>query len=404
MLVSRRSLFKSAAISAIAAASPLGLRMAFGAQAGAPTLVFLLLRGGMDGLNLVAPSNDSNLAAARPATLYPANGGSAPGLPLANGPGGFDWRMHANATGLKALYDAGQLAIVHAAGIPASSRSHFQMQAFLEHGVVDQISLNNANGWIARYGLATGLGSGQFALLSSDDTTPPSMSGAPLAVSMPDPKQFNVGSNNRAAFLQAAYANAPGAIGASGRTALSTVASFAKLSAGFTVPPAGTYGTDDLSKALSVVAEVIKLNAGLQVAEAEFSAWDTHVNQQPRFAASVTTLNAGISNFMKDMNASGNKVTMVVMSEFGRRVKSNASAGTDHGHGNVMMVIGNNGVKGGRIYGQWLGLSPTVLDLGDVPVTTDYRSVLSEVITKTRGDLPGTLFPGYAPVAPLGLL
>jgi uncharacterized protein (DUF1501 family) len=113
-------------------------------------------------------------------------------------------------------------------------------------------------------------------------------------------------------------------------------------------------------------------------------------------------LNAGIGSFMKDMAANNLKVTMVVMSEFGRRVKSNASGGTDHGHGNVMMVMGN-GVKGGRIYGQWKGLNPSVLDNGDVPVTTDYRSVLSEVIAGVRGNLPANLFPGYTPTAPLGL-
>jgi len=403
MLVSRRSLVKSALLGAGSAALPVGVKMAFGAPAGAPVLVFVLLRGGMDGLNLLAPSDDTDLHAARPATLYPNNSGTTPGFALTNGPSANDWRLHADAPGLNALYQAKQLAFIHAAGIPADSRSHFQMQAFLEHGVIDQLSLNNANGWIARYGLATGLGSGSFSLLSSDATTPPSLSGAPLAVSMPDPKQFNVGSAARAAFLQAAYQNAPGALGNAGQTALSTVSAFAKVSAGFTPPPSGTYGTDPLSKALSVVAEVIKLNTGLQVAEAEFSDWDTHVNQQPRFANSVTTLSAGLSNFMKDMNASNQKVTMVVMSEFGRRVKSNASGGTDHGHGNVMMVLGTSGVKGGRIYGQWQGLNSSVLDLGDVPVTTDYRSVLSEVIGKTRSDLPSGLFPGFTATTPLGL-
>jgi len=404
MMLSRRSLVKSALLSGAGTVMPAGLKMAFGAATGAPVLVFVLLRGGMDGLNLLAPSDDSDLHAARPATLYPNNGGTTPGFALANGPSSNDWRLHADAPGLNALYQAKQLAFIHAAGIPADSRSHFQMQAFLEHGVVDQISLNNANGWIARYGLATGLGGGSFSLLSSDPTTPPSMSGAPLAVSMPDPKQFNVGSAARTAFLQAAYQNASGPLGSAGRTALNTVSSFAKLSAGFAPPPAGTYGTDPLSKSLSVVAEVIKLNAGLQVAEAEFSAWDTHVNQEPRFASSVTILSAGLSNFMKDMNASGQKVTMVVMSEFGRRVKSNASGGTDHGHGNAMMVLSSTGaLKGGRIYGQWQGLNPSVLDLGDVPVTTDYRSVLSEVIGKTRSDLPSGLFPGFTATSTLGL-
>lgn len=401
MVISRRAALRSAALVGLMAASPVGVRFGFAASPAKRVLVFLLLRGGMDGLNLVAPSDDPNLFQARPEALRLLASGTNPALPLANGPSSNDWRLHPSATGLKALYDAGQLAFVHSAGIPASSRSHFQMQAFLENGVADPITLSHTNGWMARLGLANGLGNQAFALLSADATLPPSMNGDGSAISMPDPAQFNTGSAARSSFLNAAYTQAAGTIGASGRAALSAVSSFAQYSTGFVQPAAGTYGTDSLSKAFSVVAEVIKLNAGLQLAEVEFNNWDTHVNQQPRFAASVTTLNAGLTSFLKDMTASGKVVTVVAMSEFGRRVKSNANGGTDHGHGNVMIVAGS-GVKGGRIYGQWLGLSPSVLDLGDVPVTTDYRSVISEAITATQGAAP-SLFPGYTPSTPLGL-
>ena len=401
MMISRRSALRSAALAGLLAASPAGVRFGFAAAPARRVLVFLLLRGGMDGLNLVAPSDDANLFQARPESLRLVASGTNPALPLANGPSANDWRLHPNAPGLKALYDGGQLAFVHAAGIPADSRSHFQMQAFLENGVADTLTLGHSNGWIARLGLANGLGGNAFALLSADATLPPSMNGDNNAVSMPDPTQFNTGSAARSTFLSAAYASAAGTIGASGRTALSAVSSFKQYASGYVAPAAGTYGTDSLSKAFSVVAEVIKLNAGLQLAEVEFNQWDTHVNQQPRFAASVTTLNAGLSSFLKDMTASGKAVTVVAMSEFGRRVKSNASGGTDHGHGNVMIVAGS-GVKGGRIYGQWLGLSPSVLALGDVPVTTDYRSVITEAVAATQGPAP-SLFPGFTPTAPLGL-
>jgi len=403
MLVSRRSLVKSVALGSLLAASPAGMKLSFAAPSSSNLLLFVLLRGGMDGLNLVAPSDDADLFAARPAALRLAASGTGAALPLANGPSSNDWRLHPKATQLKTLYDAGQLAFIHAAGIPASSRSHFQMQAFAEHGVVDQISLNNANGWMARYGLATGLGTQNFALLSADPTLPPSMSGAAMAISMPTPSQFTIGSAARTSFLQAAYAGTTGTIGTQGRVALNAVGAFKTLSAGFKPPASGTYGTDSFSTALSVVAEVTKLNAGLQLAEVEFNNWDTHVNQQGRFASSVATLSAGLGSFMADIGSSGHKVTAIVMSEFGRRVKSNASGGTDHGHGNVMMVLGS-GVKGGRIYGKWKGLNPSVLDLGDVPVTTDYRSVLSEVISAVRGDLPSGLFAGFTPTPALGLI
>ncbi len=401
MLISRRSMVKSAALGAVVAASPVGLRLGFAASSPSSMLVFVLLRGGMDGLNMVAPSDDADLFAARPESLRLVASGTNAALPLANGPSSNDWRLHPKATALKALYDAGRLAFVHAAGVPANSRSHFQMQAFIENGVADQITLSQTNGWIARYAIDTGISGQTFALVSGDATVPPSMMGDKQAISMPDPTQFNAGSAARTAFLETAYTAAAGTLGAQGRVALNAVGSFKTMSAGFT-QPSGTYGTDSLSKALSVVSEVIKIKAGLQVAEVEFNDWDTHVNQQPRFANSAATLSAGLGSFMADMKASGQNVTLVAMSEFGRRVKSNASGGTDHGHGNVMMVMGNN-VKGGRIYGKWLGLNPSVLDLGDVPVTTDYRSVLSEVISHARGDLPSTLFPGFTAPAPIGL-
>ena len=148
---------------------------------------------------------------------------------------------------------------------------------------------------------------------------------------------------------------------------------------------------------------MIKLNIGLQVAEVEYTSWDTHVNQEPRFAACATVLSKGLGAFYNDIAAYAGQVTVVVMSEFGRRVQSNASGGTDHGHGNVMLVLGGN-VNGGRIYGDWMGLSGSVLDLGDVPVTTDYRSVLTEVITGIRGPLPAGVFPNFKPGPSLGLI
>ena len=407
MDISRRSALRSAALAGLMAAAPASAGLRFGftgtrQPVSSRVLVFLLMRGAMDGLNLVAPSDDADLFAARPEGLRLTASGTNPALPLANGPSSNDWRLHPKATGLKALYDAGQLAFVHATGVPASSRSHFQMQSFVEGGVADSLTLSHsATGWMGRLGQANGYTGQPFALLSADATLPPSMTGDTAAVSMPDPSQFTVGSASRSAFLNAAYATAPGTIGGRGKTALSAVSGFQTLAAGYAAPPAGTYGTDSLSKAFSVIAEVIKLNAGLQLAEVEYSDWDTHVNQQSRFANSVTILNAGISSFIKDMTASGKAVTLVAMSEFGRRVKSNASGGTDHGHGNVMLVAGT-GVKGGRIYGKWLGLSASVLDQGDVPVTTDYRQVISDAVAATQG-ANTTLFPGFTPSTPVGL-
>lgn len=406
MSVTRRAMLKGAAGGTLAAALPAKLRLAFGATGPAGgVLLFILLRGGMDGLNLVAPADDADLIAARPEGLRLTATGNTPALPLANGPTGQDWRLHPSAPELKSFYDAGFLAFIHAAGIPADSRSHFQMQAFLEGGVADPVTLSHVGGiggWIARYGNSTGLGGVPFALVSADPTLPPSMNGAPEAVSIPSPEQFTLGSPARSQFLEAAYAGTSGIIGIRGRAAIDAATAYQTLSARVASPAAGLYPRDSFGTGLSVIARLIKAGAGLRLAEVEWNNWDTHVNQQPRFAASVATLSNGLAAFFTDLGALGGQVTVVAMSEFGRRVHANANRGTDHGHGGVMLVLGA-GVRGKRIYGSWPGLAPSVLDLGDVPVTTDYRAVLSEVVGATGGNLPSGLFPGFAPAAPLGL-
>ena len=208
MDLSRRSLLKGAALGGVAAVLPPGVRLAFAAGGASHIVVFALMRGGMDGLNLVAPADDPNLIAARPATLRLTSSGAGAGLPLANGPSRNDWRLHPSAPELKALYDAGQLAFVHASGIPANSRSHFEMQAFLEHGVADALALNHANGWIGQYALNTAIAAQTFALVSAAPTLPASMSGDPNAISLPNPQQFTLGSTARAQFLHTAYTGA----------------------------------------------------------------------------------------------------------------------------------------------------------------------------------------------------
>jgi uncharacterized protein (DUF1501 family) len=408
MQFSRRELIRNGALGSLLAALPAGIRLSFAATTASTSnvVIFLFKRGGMDGLNLVAPSDDANLIQARPAGLRLLSTGTGAALPLANGLGQNDWRLHPSAPELKALYDAGHLAFIPASGNPAASRSHFQMQSLVEHGIADPLLLSKANGWIGQYATDTGIAAATSAntlsVVAANATLPPSMGGDAEAVSLPNSKQFTLGSADRTKFLNAAYASAPGLVGSAGRTAIGAVTYFQKLDSSFVPPKAGTYATDSFSQGLAVIAELIKLNVGLQMAEVEYSNWDTHVNQQPRFAQAVTVLSKGIGAFYNDIAAYANKVTLVAMSEFGRRVQSNADLGTDHGHGNVMTVLGGN-VRGGRLYGNWLGLSPAVLNDGDVPVTTDFRSVLSEVLTATRGVPPVTVFPGFTAPAPLGL-
>jgi uncharacterized protein (DUF1501 family) len=182
--------------------------------------------------------------------------------------------------------------------------------------------------------------------------------------------------------------------------AIAAVQSFQALNSGYVVPPG--YGTDSLSRGLSIAAELMKKGAGLQLGAFEFDDWDTHVAQDIRFAPSVTILSKALGAFWNDIAAAGLKATLIVMSEFGRRIASNANGGTDHGHGNAMLLLSTS-VSGGQMYGQWPGLAPAQTDLGDLAVTTDSRQVLVEAIAAGRGDLPPNLFPSLTIQQPLNL-
>lgn len=404
MSLSRRSLLKGAGVAALLAGAPPGLRLSFTGSAKAASaghcIIFCFLRGGMDGLNLVAPADDPNLIAARSPDLLLSTSGSLQAYPLKNGPSNNDWRLHPSAPELRDLYNQGQLAFVHAAGVPFESRSHFEMQSLVEQGTIDPTVSSNGTGWIGRYAEEADFADGTFAVVSGEAILPTSMSGDPQALSLPSPKQFTLGSSARTNFLTAAYQPAPGLIGDQARTTIAAAEALGTDDASY--QSSVTYDTSPLGAALSVIAELLKLDVGLQMAEVEYNVWDTHVNQKPRFAAGVTELSKSIGQFAGDMAAQWSNITIIATTEFGRRVQSNASLGTDHGHGGVMILIGGR-VNGGRIYGSWPGLAPAVLDDGDVPVTTDSRQVLAEAITTLRGDLPAGLFPELAAAAPLGL-
>jgi uncharacterized protein (DUF1501 family) len=401
MSVTRRNFIKGAALGSVFAALPPGARLVLANTAAKEPLLFVLLRGGTDGLNLIAPIDDTNLVAARPTTLLPSGGFS-----LVGGLTKQDWRLHPSAPELNALYQARQLAIVHAAGIPFASRSHFEMQQLAEAGAIDLTTTTAVGGWIGRYAAATAV-SGTFAVSALGVATLPfSESDDYHAVDILDAAHFKISSPAKIAFLQSAYAqpisNTPtaNALATEANDALGAVQAFQSINAGYVVP-AG-YGNDSLSRGLSIAAELLKKGAGLQLGEFEYNSWDTHVAQASRFPPAVATLSKALGAFWNDVTAAGVKVTLIVMSEFGRRITSNASGGTDHGHGNMMLVL-STAVAGGRMYGKWPGLAPAQTDLGDLVVTTDSRQVLMEAIAARRNDFPANLFPTLAVQRPLNM-
>jgi uncharacterized protein (DUF1501 family) len=400
MPITRRSFIKGAALGTAFAALPPGARLVMGASA-KESLLFVLLRGGTDGLNLVAPVDDTDLNAARSKALIPSSG-----FKLAGGLTSQDWRLHPSAPELNALYQSGQLALVHAAGIPFGSRSHFEMQQLAEAGAVDITTTPTLGGWIGRYAAATAV-NGTFAVSALGVATLPfSVSNDFHAVDILDANHFNLNSPELLAFLKSAYATPvmagpiANSLSIEANDALNAVGTFQSINSGYTVPSA--YGNDSLSHGLAIAAELMKHGAGLQLGEFEYNNWDTHTTQDTRFPPAVAILSKALGAFWNDITAAGLRATLIVMSEFGRRIASNASGGTDHGHGNIMLVL-SNAVSGGRMYGRWPGLAPPQTDQGDVAVTTDSRQVLVEAISARRGDLPPNLFPTLAVQQPLNL-
>jgi len=385
-------------------------------QAQEQIFVLLFLRGGMDGLHLVAPVDDKNYVAARPTSLRIAESGGEAGLLLQNAFQGFDFRLHPRTKALKELYDANQLAIVHACGLTNGSRSHFDAMDMLEKGVAQK--QNTAEGWLTRY-LSTLNPTSLLPAVVSGSEIPNSLLGSTFACSIAEAKEFKVHGDERiAGLLKKMYKNEPNALlNLAARKALSTVAIVqGKLKRDANqnplpyLPEKGVeYPNDwyinDLSEKLINLAQLIKMEVGIHVAALDFGGWDTHENQQYHFPQLANGLSDALGAFYNDLHAYHGKLTILVMSEFGRRLKANKSNGTDHGYGNAMLVLGGN-VKGGKMYGKWNGLANEQLDKGvDLNVTTDYRTVLAEILTKKMQNTQlSTILPNFQPPPFLGFL
>lgn len=383
-------------------------RAAFGK--GDDLLVVVFLRGGCDGLNLVAPVSDPGYGPARGVPLRVGESGARRGLALANGLAGTEFLLHARARELHGLYADGKLAIVHAVGLTHQTRSHFEAQALVERGVADFGGVRD--GWLKR--LARELGLARFGAISASGLEPESFLGLASALTVSQPEDFQLSDDGGIEGLLERLLVGEGAIAAAGRETLAAVRQvrqhLARGSDGQvkaykpSVPyPGETY--DEFRGALLSIAELAKMQVGMRLATVDLDGWDTHQDQADRFSELVARLSGQLAAFLEDLGSYPGRVTVLVMSEFGRRVKSNDSGGTDHGHGGSWLLLGN-AVNGGRMYGRWPGLATEQLDHGlDLAVTTDYRTVLAELIGHLAGpEAVGRVLPGFEVPAPLGLL
>ncbi|WP_242107020.1 DUF1501 domain-containing protein [Luteimonas aquatica] len=432
LILNRREFLKGCCATATAGAAGPALLFSDAAFAAAnpyDTVVHVFLRGGIDGLNLVPPVSGDDRSfyeQARPNLALPASGAyAALPLTLANGAAtGFG--LHPSASGLRDIWNDGRLAIVQSCGLlTAVTRSHFDAQLYLDLGTPGQHG--TGSGWITRaWNTQPGtIGNETMPALAVNSRTPANLLGAAQALTMGSPQEFALNASawawqRRREGDPAGYRGISETLASlwAGGTALETSGQRADLSLRviaaqpYSDPPAGWPATA-FARQLWTVAQSIRFNLGMRYAALDLGGWDTHEGQGSAgsgyhyFQNKVAELSQALTAFYAELKTGGElpRVTVIVQSEFGRRVRENGSGGTDHGYGNPLLVLGG-AVNGRKLYGTWKGLDPEVLSsyFGDVPVTTDFRRVLSELLIQRMGNNQiGTVFPGYAGYAPLGL-
>jgi uncharacterized protein (DUF1501 family) len=404
MQISRRYFLKNGGIAMLGMASlPSFLQRAVAASTAVPgkkKMVVLFQRGAMDGLNVVVPFGERNYYAMRPTIAIPAprSGATDAAIDL----DGF-FGLHPSLQPLEPLFHKGQLAIVQAVGSPDPTRSHFDAQDFMESGTPGLKSTDN--GWLNRALLSMPEEKpSPFRAVAFGPYLPRTLQGTSPAVAISDLKQFKMNGPQQTieGGFEAMYAQTvDAALRGVGSETFEAIDQLKKINPDTYQPDNGAeYPKNRFGQSLQEIAELFKADVGLEVAFLDSGGWDHHVNEggvQGQLSNLLRDLGQGIAAFHLDMGDRMDDVMFVSMSEFGRTARENGNRGTDHGHANCMFVMGG-GVKGGRVYSRWPGMSEGELYQGrDLAVTTDYRSVLSEIMTKHLGnrDLK-TVFPGFA--------
>jgi uncharacterized protein (DUF1501 family) len=377
-------------------------------------IISIFLRGACDGLTLCTPWSEANYYAQRPNIAVPRpdsglpNRGTDLGVSVngPNGPTGF--ALPPGMTALLPAFQAGHLLIVHAAGSVDPSRSHFDAQRFMEVGKAQDPNL--ATGWLGRHLMNTAPMDPNALLRAVGISTAlqRTLVGGPLTLPVPNLDTFGLSGNSgttatRTAALHDMYNTTPDPLHSIGLNTLATIDLLNTINFAGYVPSGGAvYGTDGFNYAMKTTAALIKAQVGVEAIAFDMGGYDTHANQGSTSGAMhnlMVSLSGAMAAFHTDMTSgSFPTFTLVVMSEFGRRFTENGSLGCDHGHGNVMLVMGNC-VTGGRVLTQWPGCNNNQLYQGlDLQVTTDYRDVLAEICSVRLGNtsLP-LLFPNYTP-------
>ncbi len=371
--------------------------------AGKKQLVVLFQRGAADGLNIVVPFGEPNYYRLRPsiAIPQPRRGGSDAAIDL----DGF-FGLHPSLAPLAPLFQKNQLAIVHAAGSPDPTRSHFDAQDFMESGTPGVKATED--GWLDRaLGTIPEENASPFRAVAMGPNLPRMLQGSTGAVAIPDLRQFKVQAQSPAMAnvaqggFEAMYAQSVDhALHGTGTETFEAIDLLRKIDMNkFPAENGADYPKGQVGQKLQQIAVMLKADIGVEVLFVDCGGWDNHVNEggaQGQLSNLLKELGQSLAAFHRDMGDRMGDIVVVTMSEFGRTAKENGNRGTDHGHANCMFVMGGD-VKGGRVYGKWPGLEEHQLNEGrDLALTTDFRSVIGEILFKHLGvkDL-APVFPGF---------
>ncbi len=387
-------------------------QLAFAAQESEPILLHIFLRGGCDGLSFVAPLSGENrriYEAERPTVRLELSGDNAL-LPLNDSLG-----FHPAAKALLGLYKAKKLSVVHGFGLTANTRSHFDAQNMMDLGFAEKKI--SSTGWITRFLQQKNTASALLPAIASSSLLPSSLLGFERAISVADIRRLDLGGRKnldkeQTDTLAALYDLGNSWIHQHGREALSSLRILQSSSSKPIQNSKLAYPKSDIANRLATLSNLLKMDLGLSMATVDMGGWDTHKYQgagkDGSFGRQVQQLSEGIDAFLQDIESTrpdiSKRLTVLVYSEFGRRLRENANRGTDHGHGGICFALGA-GVNGGKVAGKWPGLQPEHLyERADVAVTTDYREILSEYLGK-QAKIKSTekIFPGFKPLNELHL-
>jgi uncharacterized protein (DUF1501 family) len=401
MSITRRIFLRNSGLAVVGtAAVPSFLtRAAFGAvDAGTRNkrLVVIFQRGAADGLNIVVPHAEKQYYAMRPSINIPRKDV----LDL----DGF-FGLHPAMSAFQPLWQQRQLAIVHAAGSPDNSRSHFDAQDFMETGTPGVKATED--GWLNRslHNMPL-VQKSAFRAIALGPSLPRILSGVEPAVAMNNINDFSIGGKNpkpsvAASAFEAMYDHSSDTVlHGTGEETFDAVKMLKAADPGKYTPASGAnYPKGRFGDSIRQLAQLIKANLGVQVAFADIGGWDNHVNEgatEGQLSNVLRDFSQSLAAFWTDLGDLGEETVVVTMSEFGRTARENGNRGTDHGHANVMFVLGGP-VKGGKVYGRWPGLDSSQLYEGrDLALTTDFRQVIGEAVAQHMGNKNlANVFPGF---------